>query len=187
MAKLDRRVTSTRALKLKPVWMSPERGTAKTYNGVVTELLDTSCSGRGSGTGAPVGAGWLPHAKHSIHGRDRPAQRRAASGILRRHDYDRLCRWVHGRRRAEKESRQPYALIFAIVAGSARDPAGKPYTLVVKPAKPGNAAHLDTADVVRQWAPVRPRAVLPVPGGQVCTNDGGMVRCANTRAFIGPC
>ena len=186
-AKLDRQVTATRALKIHPVDMPDSLGRANATSAVgVVNALNDIFDRQSAGTSALWGLfGYhMPNTRYIdvIDDRSGEQHRIFVGDTLTVVFADKSSLAVE-----LKQSATTYALVFAVVAGSARNPAGQPYTLIAKPAKPGNGAQWVIATSVVNGRLIGPGLSCQFPGGQVCVNDGAMVRCANTRAFIGPC
>ena len=187
VAKLDRQVTSTRALKIHPVDMPDNLGKANatSYTGIVNVLNDTF-ERQNSGIDflwGLVGPS-IPNVKYLEVIDDRSGeQHRIFVGdtitVVFADDSSLLVEL--------KQSSTTFALIFAVVAGSARDPSGKPYAVVAKPAKPGNVPIWLPAGPVTDGRTIGPGLSCQFSAGMVCITDDGMQRCRNYRAFIGPC
>ena len=183
MANLDRQVTSTRALKIIPIRVPYEKGTAQAHVGVVLEV-DKTLKAQGDGTSVLWGlAGYsMPNVRYIDVIDDRSGeQHRIFLGDTV------TVEFTDGTTVVVKLVLDGHALIFQVVAGSARKPNGDPYVVVAKPAKPGNPA---------TWIPFGPyidaRLLGPdfscrFPAGQVCTTSLNVVHCRNYRSYIGPC
>jgi hypothetical protein len=188
MAKLDRQVTSTRALKIHPIAVPPSLGRANATSNVgiinqVNMILEKQHSGLDFLWSL---AGYnFPQTRYIDVIDDRSGeQHRIFEGDTITIEFADLSTLTV---QAVHSATTAHALAFVVVQGSARDPSGKPYVPVVKPAKPGNGA---------VWLPSAPhvdaRLLGPgpscqYPAGQVCTTSLNVVHCRNFRAFIGPC
>jgi hypothetical protein len=187
MANLDRQVTSTRALKIHPIRVPPSLGRANATSNVgiinqVNSILERQSSGLDFLWGL---AGYhMPQTKYIDVIDDRSGeQHRIFEGDTITIEFSDLSTITV---QAVNNGTQN-ALVFVVVQGSARDPSGKPYTVVPKPAKPGNGAI---------WMPSAPnvdaRLLGPgpsclFPAGQVCTSSLNVYHCRNTRSYVGPC
>ena len=184
-AKLDRQVTATRALDIPPIHLLPNRGRANAPNGVITEVNDT-LSRQASGWDVLWGL-WgfhLPNVRYrDVIDQRSGEQHRVFVGDTITIVFDDGSSLTVRLQKSTKNN----SLIFVVVAGSARNPAGDPYTITPKPATPGNGAQWLPSNAHTSGRLLGPGYSCTFPAGQVCTTDGGMTRCANNRAFIGPC
>ena len=184
-ANLDREVTSTRALKIAPVLMPPEKGTARAHVGVVAEM-NSVLKRQGYGFGVLWGLfGYNLPERHYIDVIDQRSgeQHRIFDGDTIVVEFDDGSTIVVKLQRSTVSA----ALVFVPAAGSARTPAGRPYTVLAKPAKPGNVASWIPPSSLVHGRLLGPSISCEFPAGQVCTSSLNVVHCANTRAFIGPC
>ena len=187
-ARLDRQVTATRALKITPVRMPVERGTAQAHVGVVS-VLNATFERQSSGLDFLWGlAGYhMPQTRYLdvIDERSGEQHRIFLDDTITIIFADLSSLVVKLTRKSPTDP----ALIFAVVAGSERNAAGKPYTVVPNiTAQPGNGS---------QWVAPGPHTsgrllgtgpACTFPAGQVCVSgEFGTAKCANTRAYTGPC
>jgi hypothetical protein len=185
-AKLDRQVTSTRALKIHPIQMPASLGRANATSnyGIIREVklvLVKQFSGIDFLWGL---AGYhMPQVPYlTVIDQRTGEQHRIFQGDTITVEFTDGSTVAVALLKSSTGS-----LTFYVVAGSARNPAGQPYTIVAKPALPGNGATYIPSNSHLDGRQIGPSFSCQFPAGQVCTTDGNMTRCANTRAFIGPC
>ena len=185
-AQLDRAVTSTRALRLTPIPLPPDKGTARAHVGVVP-FVNSTLTRQSAGVDFLWRlAGYnMPQTKYIDVIDER-------SGELHRvfKDDTITVEFDDGSTLVVKlvQSTTSNALVFAVVPSSARDPKGLPY--VAQPhitAQPGNGTMWLPPSAHTGGLLIGPELYCQFPAGQSCTLVNGFKTCRTFRAFVGPC